>query len=413
MSVMTQISVDAASRERLGVAAITRAAFKGNGLSALTAKLLATLSENPHDAGALMDMSVVEQIRGNLQGGLDLQTSALQWCQSYKTQSMHPAHLRLLALAAPIHMGGNTPVEFLIADAPISLTTLYVTPGTPLPDPVPEHDLAFVVAPGDSDFTRPYLDEIAKHASVWSKPVLNAPCNIRNLERDQLAEILGDVRTLCLPRICRMSRDRVAALGGGVCRIEEIWPDAAWPLVVRPVGAHAGRNLELIARPELFSDYLATCDDNEFFLSDYIDYRSGDGVFRKYRIVFVDGKAYPCHMAIADQWKVWYMNADMVTNAEKRAEEEAFMSDFDHGFAARHHAALSEIVKHVDLDYFGIDCAEHPDGRLVVFEADNALIVHDMDAPDIFPYKPAEMRRIFEAFADLVKDRAGAVSQAS
>ena len=49
-----------------------------------------------------------------------------------------------------------------------------------------------------------------------------------------------------------------------------------------------------------------------------------------------------------------------------------------------------------------MDCAEDPDGNLVVFEADNALIVHDMDCQTVFPYKTKAMRQIFTAFEDML-----------
>jgi hypothetical protein len=33
----------------------------------------------------------------------------------------------------------------------------------------------------------------------------------------------------------------------------------------------------------------------------------------------------------------------------------------------------------------GIDCAEMPNGDLLIFEADNAMIVHSMDPEGMFP----------------------------
>ena len=50
-------------------------------------------------------------------------------------------------------------------------------------------------------------------------------------------------------------------------------------------------------------------------------------------------------------------------------------------------------------------CAETRDGRLLVFEADAAAIVHLMDPPDLFPYKQPQMRRVFAAFEDLLRRR--------
>jgi hypothetical protein len=50
---------------------------------------------------------------------------------------------------------------------------------------------------------------------------------------------------------------------------------------------------------------------------------------------------------------------------------------------------------------------------LLVFEADNTAIVHDMDPPDIFPYKVPQMRKVFEAFAAMLHRRAGRASEAA
>jgi len=103
-------------------------------------------------------------------------------------------------------------------------------------------------------------------------------------------------------------------------------------------------------------------------------------------------------MALTDQWRIWYLNAGMRENADKRAAEAAFMATFDEVFVARHAPALSALVERIGLDYYAIDCAETPDGKLLVFEADIAMIVHDMDDGRIYPYKPPQMRKVFEAF---------------
>jgi hypothetical protein len=96
----------------------------------------------------------------------------------------------------------------------------------------------------------------------------------------------------------------------------------------------------------------------------------------------------------------------MAHSADKRLEEESFMRDFDGDFASRHQAALAKIVERVGLDYFTIDCAENKNGELLIFEADNTAVVHNMDSPELFPYKPPQMRKIFEAFAEMLYRRA-------
>jgi hypothetical protein len=156
---------------------------------------------------------------------------------------------------------------------------------------------------------------------------------------------------------------------------------------------------------EAVDGYLASQPDAEFFISPYIDYGGLDGQFRKYRIVWVDGRPYPCHMAIADRWDLWYYNAGMAASSGKRMEEEHFISTFDTGFARRHAPALAAIAERLGLEYVGIDCAELLDGRLLVFEGDISLVVHNLDPPDLYPYKSRAMKTIFAAFHDMLKRR--------
>jgi hypothetical protein len=111
-------------------------------------------------------------------------------------------------------------------------------------------------------------------------------------------------------------------------------------------------------------------------------------------------------MAIADRWDIWYLNAGMSASASKRLEEQTFMRTFDMAFARRHATALAGIADRIGLDYFTIDCAETRNGSLLIFEADNTAIVHDMDPPDIFPYKAPQMRKVFDAFAAMLDRRA-------
>ena len=392
---------------RIGTAALTRAVSAGLDLTTVVDALCEAARGGPARAAALMDLSVIEQLQGNREKGLRLQAKALEQCQTYETVTDTHTDLRLLVLAAPIHVGGNTPTEFLIQGSSIRQTTLYLGPDLPVPERLPEHDVAFVAAPGDVDDSRPFLLHIKQCLESWSRPVLNNPNSIMGLERDQLTVTLRDVPNLRLPNTARISRADLAMIGHAALTPADLFCDLDFPLVVRPVGSHAGRNLELLVTRADVQGYLGVCVDPEFFVSSYIDYRSDDGAFRKYRIVFVNGTPFACHMAIADQWKVWYMNAGMDEAPEKRDEERCFMETFDREFYSRHKKTFLEMARSINLDYFGIDCAENLDGDLVVFEADNALIVHDMDSTQVFPYKREQMQKIFTAFGDMLCARGG------
>jgi hypothetical protein len=81
------------------------------------------------------------------------------------------------------------------------------------------------------------------------------------------------------------------------------------------------------------------------------------------------------------------------------------MESFETTFAERHRAALADLHERLGLDYVIIDCAEMPDGRLLIFEADIAMVIHSLDSPDIFPYKQGQMAKVFAAFCAMI-DRA-------
>jgi hypothetical protein len=87
-------------------------------------------------------------------------------------------------------------------------------------------------------------------------------------------------------------------------------------------------------------------------------------------------------------------------------EEAAWMADFDSDFAARHADAFEALHRRIGLDYFAIDCAEMADGRLLLFEADVAMIVHSMDSEVVFPYKKQPMNALFSAFENALAARA-------
>jgi hypothetical protein len=176
-------------------------------------------------------------------------------------------------------------------------------------------------------------------------------------------------------------------------------------LIVRPRGSHAGVGLTKVDDAAALRRYLEGRDEQDFFVARFIDYASEDGLFRKYRVVFVEGRPYACHMAIADRWDIWYLNAGMSASAEKRLEEETFMSTFDIGFGRRHRSALADLGARINLDYFIIDCAETRGGSLLIFEADNTAVVHNMDPAAVFPYKAPQIRKIFDAFAAMLERR--------
>jgi hypothetical protein len=391
--------------DRIGMARLTTMAFRGTDLRSLRDRLIAKVAGGTADAGEGLDLALIAQLLGDKQTGIAIQAEVLAFHRLFRSPcSAEQPKLRVLALAAAIDMGGNTPIEFLLEGSGIELLTLYVIAGAELPAPLPDHDVAIVIASA-SDECRDALRIIDRIAVRWPRPLLNPPRLVRNLDRDRLYRLLGGIEGLDIPATACVSRALLSGLARSNAELAAIAADLQFPIIIRPRGSHAGAGLARVDDRGALIGYLSQRPEQEFFVSRFVDYADADGLYRKYRIVIVDGRAYACHMAIADRWDIWYLNAGMAFSESKRREEENFMHTFDSGFAVRHRGALAALIDHIGLDYFTLDCAENKRGELLVFEADNTAVVHNMDSPELFPYKPPQMRAIFEAFAAMLHRR--------
>jgi hypothetical protein len=373
-----------------GLARLFKMAFDGVDLTPLGEEFVKRAQSNPDDAEALMDLAVVLQLKYQKKIALDVQSQALGIKTCYHLPAEGEPSIRLLALMAPGDMTTNTPLEFIVQNSSISLDMLYIGPGLPFPKSLPEHDIAFV-AIGESKGTHQILEELSGIIKNWPRPVLNQPLHILRTSREAAPEFLAPYDNIIMPSsVCMES----AHVRSGSIPVP--------PFLIRPVGSHAGHGLAKIDDIEDVGSYLQNNPEEEFYISPFIDYRSPDGLYRKYRVVLIGGKPFACHMGVSENWMIHYLNAGMTENKGKREQEAKFIAEFNTDFALRHHDALRNIHAAFDLDYLVIDCAETPDGKLLVFEVDTGAVVHAMDPPDIFPYKVPQMKKVFSAFHDML-----------
>ncbi len=391
----------------MGLAVLMRRLFAGEDLTPLAQQLLARASADDQDANALMDLSVVLQFRGQRDVALALQAQALAITRHYRLQGSQPTALRVLMLMGPGDLMANAPLEFLVEHSDVLLEMLYLKPGEPFPTSVPDHDLVFV-AVGESEQNLPLLQQLDAWLKSWPRPVINRPSAIARLGRDSVCNLLADVQGAMIPAVTRVGR---AILEGLVANGGEAANDGVFPFIIRPLDSHAGHGLTKAERREDVRRYLSEQPSQAFYLTPFIDYRSTDGLYRKYRIVLIEGRAYAAHLAISGDWMIHYLNAGMDLSEAKRAEEGDFMRHFDDAFGRRHDAALRAIHERVGLDYFAIDCGETPQGELVIFEVDSSMVVHALDSVDLFPYKQAQMRRVFSAFRTMLGHALGTGAQ--
>ena len=392
-----------------GVAGLARLLESGVDFAQLCQRLESRGRGNPPDANALLDLStllLMTPIPENRAFAFKMQQQALELRQVYHLRpSAAAATLRLLVLMAPGDMTANTPVDCLLEDTDVEITMLYVLPGHPLPAALPDHDLVFV-AIGESEQGQLLLRQLDGLSKLSGKPVLNSPDRIRLLTRDRISALLRSVPGAVMPATARVDRASLLALAQGEAAVSSLLDAGRFPIIVRPVASHGGKNLAKIDNAADLAAYVAGLAEREFYLSNYIDYRSSDGQFRKYRLAMFAGRSFACHMAISSHWMIHYFNADMTGSEAKRREEEQFMSNFEHSFAQTHEQGLASIFRSLGLDFIVLDCGETQEGKLLLFEVDTAAIVHALDDPELFPYKRAQMRKLFSAFREMLQARA-------
>ncbi|MDR3682530.1 MAG: hypothetical protein P4L11_02280 [Geothrix sp.] len=392
--------------EILGLAPMAHRIMRGENLGHLRWNLEARVAEDPSDAAAWLDLGTLLELCFYKDEGLACQARALALNKVFRVPSPGATTgLRLLMFAGPGDIMANVPAQFLLVGSDVSLDLVFVEPGQPLPE-LPAHDLA-LVGIGESDANRPLLEQLRRDLAGHPVPVLLDPVKVQALARDRLWRLLEGVPGLLIPPTVRAALSDLKALAEGRRALEELLPGGVFPVLLRPLDSHGGKGLARLSGPEELAQYLAQANGGEFYLSRFIDYRGAGGLHRKLRIALIDGRAYTCHMAVAEHWMLHYLNAGMDGDPAKREEEARLFATFDTDFAVRHAGALAALCARADLEYFAIDCAETRDGELLIFEADTAMVVHDMDPPALYPYKGPQMQKVFRAFRDLLGRAAG------
>ena len=380
-------------------AAFVRLAFEGLPLAPIIQERLASLRPGAAGAAGLLELGTLFQLTGDRPRALECQRLALSAGRLFRHGHASPAGLKVLMLVTAGDLMTNTPLELMAEGRDVEIIRLYLDAASPLPQTVPDHDLA-VMAISESDETRPLLEQLSGLEELWPRPMLNQADQVLELARDRLYQRLQGAPGIVIPPTFRLTRAELLASPPGL------------PMILRPVGSHAGKALERIDTQEALAAYLAAEPAERLYASPFVDYAGSDGLFRKYRIALFDGTPFVCHMAVSGHWMVHYLNAGMADDPAKRSEEQAAMEGFDKGFARRHAAAFAALHERLGLGYFAVDCAETPDGGLLIFEADVAMIVHDLDPAELYPYKKVQMRKVFDAFEALLRDTAHGVAKA-
>jgi len=289
---------------------------------------------------------------------------------------------------------GNISTARWLSDRRYSVTAIYAD-YWPHGARLPPHDL-IVNAISDADLCGEALRHARDLIASSDAPVINSPTRVLLTRRGDNARRLAGIEGVIAPTIRAMRPQAVLSAA-----------DLRFPLLLRRPGFHNGEYFALVEHRDSLPGTVASLGEGELLVIDYLDARGADGMARKYRVMFIDGVAYPLHLAISPDWKVHYVTSAMRHSAAFREEERRFLEDMPSVLGPRAMGALARICTTLGLDYAGIDFALAPDGSVMLFEANATMIVFAPDPDPMWDYRRAAIETVVTAAARMALKRAG------
>ncbi len=309
------------------------------------------------------------------------------------------APVRVLQLVSAV--GGNTPTASFL-DQSVFQTTVLVAEYFDSRIALPPHDVVFNGI-GDADICAEGLEAAGPILARTTRPVINHPDAVMRTGRAANALRLRTLPHVITPRMMGLPRAQLAGHDAAEIVARNGF---SFPLLVRAPGFHTGHHFLRAETPQALAEAIASIPGDDVWLIEPLDARDEDGMFRKFRVMIVDGVVYPLHLAISRHWKVHYFKADMAESAENRARDRAFLDDMPGFIGARAVMALERIAAALALDYGGIDFGVNAQGDILLFEANATMVMAPLGPDDKWAYRRPAFDAVFAAVRKMLLDRA-------
>ncbi len=296
---------------------------------------------------------------------------------------------------------GNTPDRFLLPIdryGRIYWVLEYAQDGDL--DALPAYDLVFN-AIGDPDEAPPAAKAMEAFLRRNQKPVLNRPEAVARTTRDGAPALLAGIEGLVVPKVARLAAADLAREG---LRAAARRAGIETPFIARPLGSHGGVGLTLVEDEAGAALSLAAAKGQDLYVTAFHDFRDGDGLYRKYRMFFVDREPYPYHLAVGERWLLHYESSGARAHPARLEEERRFLDDPQAALGPTAFAAVRAVGARLDLDFAGVDFALTPNGEALLFEANATMLAHpEPEGPTV--HKNPSVERIFTAFREMLARR--------
>jgi hypothetical protein len=198
--------------------------------------------------------------------------------------------------------------------------------------------------------------------------IINRPEAVLRSTRDQVARRLAGIPGLLVPKVVRLRTDKPAI---AVQTVKQA--GLVFPLILRLAGTHTGKVVGCFDSVDDLQAALAGGDDH--IATEFIDFKSADGLYRKHRVFFIGRHIIFRHMIASDHWNVHAKDRRrfMAPRQDLVDEEERLFAAPGGAFPPEVTHVLETVRERMGLDFFGMDFGISADGRVVLFEANATM----------------------------------------
>ncbi len=248
----------------------------------------------------------------------------------------------------------------------------------------------------DPDQNPKTLDNLRKLLRGYRGRVINRPEAMLRSGRDQVAKLLGGIPGLVVPRAIRLRASKPEIAAQAIAR-----SGLQFPVILRKAGTHTGKIVGVMQTLDELRAGLTA--ETEHFATEFVDFRSPDGLYRKYRVYFFGPRIVLRHMFVSDDWNVHVsVRERFMRHRPGLLEEEAkLFASQAKAFSPILREVFRQVRRRMPLDYFGMDFGILPDGRAVLFEANATMSFFPVDY-ETYPYLKRCIPPAEHAFREMV-----------
>lgn len=210
--------------------------------------------------------------------------------------------------------------------------------------------------------------------------IYNDPARVFKTTRDAIYNQFYHLENLVIPKVIRAAPSSARQVFE-IARQNNI----NFPFLMRPCGSHQSEGLQLIsAENEIDKLHKYAFDGREFYITEFVENKHGDGFYKKARIVIIEGEIFARHYISHPGWLVeGQIHFDYMKKHENTKIIEAnFLKNFKEILGSAAIKDLFKIYEEIGLNFLSFDLDIMPSGKLLIFEinlAQNIFLDIDME----------------------------------